>query len=96
MAEQLNKFRSQNSTLNIKNAQLSDELEKKKKEITLLRKSSAMKKKGEAPEMELKILPGKNPNMVMTSSMRPHTPIKSEPIDHSADLLNVAKKLKEE
>jgi hypothetical protein len=90
--EQLNKLKSQNAVLSTKLTQATEQLEKRKREVTLLKKTSYLKKSHGTDrggqQMELEIEPAAS-HLI---GSRPTTPAATS---GPPNLLDVAKKYKE-
>lgn len=96
LTEQITKLKATITSQNGKISQLTDELEKKKKEVNNLKKSLALRKASQhgKPEqqMELEVVPGKAPPRAQTPE-----PKTLKPLDQSethGNLLEVARTLK--
>jgi alanyl-tRNA synthetase len=99
LSDQVAKYKLSNTNLNTKVTQLTDELEKKKKELVSLRKQLALRKAAHPgksdQQMELELVPGK----VRAVSPEPaRRPVSSQTQqlanDTHANLLEVARNLK--
>lgn len=96
--EQVDRLKSQNASLASKNKHLTEALDKKKREVTIMKKTSYMHKKApiggrkENPQdQEIEVVPGPNPHHTV-SRMSPRMS-QADPIQ-DANLLEVAKKYK--
>jgi cell division protein FtsB len=94
LTEQVTKLKSTIAAQNGKISQLTEELEKKKKEINNLKKSLALRKASQhgKPEqqMELEVVPGKAPPRAATPEPKSQAALS----DTHANLLEVARNLK--
>lgn len=99
LQQQVGKLKSQNTSLNNKVVQITDELEKKKRELNLAKKTAYLGKSRTSttkePEVQLEILPGKNPFMDASRRLPPPAPHGALQVPTDGSLLEVARKYKQ-
>ena len=95
LQQQVGKLKPNNASLNNKIAQITEELEKKKRELNLAKKTAYLNKSRTSttkePEVLLEILPGKNPMMDSRRLPLP-TPHGALQVPTDGSLLEVARK----
>jgi hypothetical protein len=106
LTDQMGKLKSTNTGLNNKIQLLTEELEKRKKEITNLKKSALRKAnqnvKNEGVKMELEVLPGRHsrtispePAIVKTNTLvRSQAPLPAPGPQDSTNWMDLAKRYK--
>jgi hypothetical protein len=91
MRHQINKLKSANAVLTTKLTNVTDQLERKKKEVNLMKKTAYLKKPAtiNTANMQLEILPANNP--IFETSQR----LTDKSVTNPPNLLEVAKNYKE-